>query len=95
LQQGRDFEKIEAGIGKLLLDVEQAVTLFFEQNPSMAKPACHSGCHWCCGFKTSAFPFEIVSIVNFLRSRLAPDELTGLIKRIEKSDKRTRSLSLK
>ena len=95
LQEGKDFEKINAGISKLLLDAERAVTLFFEQNPSIPKPACHFGCHWCCGFKTSVFPFEVVRIVSFLQSKLAPDELTDLTERIKKIDKRTRSLSLK
>ena len=95
LQEGRDFKKIDAGISKFLLDIERTVTLFFEENPSVPKPACHHGCHWCCGFKTSAFPFEIVRIVSFLQSRLASDELTGLIRRIEKIDKGTRNLSLK
>ncbi|HID31544.1 MAG TPA: hypothetical protein EYP19_16295 [Desulfobacterales bacterium] len=94
LQDGRDLKKIDEGISKLLLEVEQDVALFFEQDPSIARPDCHPGCRWCCGFKTSVFPFETVRIVSFLQSRLSPDELTVLTGRVKKIDKRTRGLTL-
>ena len=95
LQKERNFRELDARIGEFLATIERMVAAFFEQYPSMAPCACHSGCHWCCGFKTLAFPFEIVRIVEYLNANLPADKRAGLIQRIDKTHTLTRTLSPK
>jgi len=95
LQKEKNFKALDARIGQFLEHVEQQVATFFEQNPDDARCACHSGCHWCCGFMTLVFPFEIVRIVEYLKGSLTADQRAGLMQRLEKLDKRTCNLSPK
>ncbi len=91
----RNFDRLNALIGKFLLTVEQMVASFFEQNQDIARCACHAGCHWCCGFKTSVYPFEVVRMVAYLNETLSADQRKSLLQHIEKMDKRTHNLSSK
>jgi hypothetical protein len=95
LQKGRNFKALDARIGEFLEHIEQLVATFFVQNPDDARCACHSGCHWCCGFMTLVFPFEVVRIVEYLNGSLTEGERTSLIQRLEKLDKLTGNLSPK
>lgn len=95
LQKDRDFRALDDEIGQFLAHIEQMVVSFYEQNPAIARYACHLGCHWCCGFKTLVYPFEVVRIINFIRGSLTEAEQEELIQRVGKLDKRTHNLSPK
>jgi len=95
LQKERNFKALDARIGEFLEHVSQLVASFYEQNPSIARYACHSGCHWCCGFKTLVFPFEAVRMIAYLNDTLSADQCASLLQHIEKMDKRTHNLSPK
>lgn len=46
------------------------------------KPSCEVGCYWCCYMRVMATPLEILSIFDFLRSRLKQKQLAELERRI-------------
>jgi len=95
LQKERNFNALNSKIGDFLGTIEQMVVSFYERNPDITRCACHFGCHWCCGFKTLVFPFEIVRIIDFINTSLTMEERNDLIQRVERLDKRTHNLSPK
>ncbi len=95
LQVEKNFTALDAVIGDLLGSVEQMVNTMYANHPEITPRTCHAGCHWCCGFKTLVFPFEIVRIVHFLNQTLPSVERDHLLRRIEKINTKTADMSLK
>ena len=56
------------------------------------KPPCKTGCFWCCYMQVRTTPLEVLCIVDFLRSRLRPRELSALQQRLAATDEATRGM---
>jgi len=56
------------------------------------QPACKEGCCWCCFLRVKATPLEVMGIVDYLRARLEPGEMSTLRQQLAKTDEITRGL---
>lgn len=56
------------------------------------KPPCKQGCSWCCFLRVKVTPLEVMCIVDNLRSRLKPGEITELQHRLVSTDGITRGM---
>jgi Fe-S-cluster containining protein len=53
---------------------------------------CKEGCVWCCFLRVKVTPLEVMGIIDYLRSRLEPAELSALRKRLAEADEITRGI---
>jgi hypothetical protein len=54
---------------------------------------CKPGCFWCCFLRVTVTPLEVLCIVDYLRSRLEPGEITALRQRLVRTDEITRGMN--
>ncbi len=59
---------------------------------SGTKLPCKVGCSWCCFLRVRATPLEVMCIIDYLRSRLEPGEISGLRQRLVTTDEITRGM---
>lgn len=52
---------------------------------SLTKPACRSGCSYCCYYKVVAKAVEVIAIQQFVVSRFKPEQLTAAIAQAERN----------
>jgi len=59
---------------------------------SGTKPPCKQGCFWCCFLRVKVTPLEVMCIVDYLRIRLKPGEISELQQRLVSTDGITRGM---
>jgi len=85
--------KTPVGVSKLMREVYRAIDeMIAGCLENGTKPACKSGCAWCCFMRVRVTPLEVLSILDFLHTHLDTDRLSALKQRLATTDAITRGM---
>lgn len=57
------------------------------------KPACHSGCSYCCYYKVVACAIDVVAIHHFVVSRFKPEQINAAVEQATRNVEEAKNLS--